>query len=44
MKTRKRMGAVLAMAAVVLGVLGAMGGYFFCRNYRVLAGNAWRYL
>lgn len=39
MKTRKRMGAVLAMAAVVLGVLGAMGGYFFCRNYRVLAGK-----
>lgn len=39
MKTRKRMGAVLAMAAVVLGVLGAMGGYFFCRNYQVLAGK-----
>ena len=39
MKTRKRMGVVLAMAAVVLGVLGAMGGYFFCRNYRVLAGK-----
>ena len=39
MKTRKRMGAVLAMAAAVLGVLGALGGYLFCRNYRVLAGK-----
>lgn len=39
MKTRKRMGAVLAMAAAVLGVLGALGGYLFSRNYRVLAGK-----
>lgn len=42
MKTRKRMGVVLAMVVVVLAVVAAAAGYLFNRNYCVLAGKPYR--